>query len=1280
MKHSIRHPGRRALSLLLILTLILSLTMTGVWAADSYGVAITPVTEHVSPGDTVTLKATVTVNGEAVTDLSAAGLNFTFWADSWNDHADGNADASIADEHSLTAQATLPSEGVYYIVAELYDSGWAKLASDVVAIQVSAAAEMKDIPLPNGDFENGTANWTLSGFSEVAADQYASNNKTNALKLWLSDEEAAVGSAAYTVTLSAGTYQFGFDLSGAASSSGLTYSVTAGGETLDAASEPYVTTDWDNWTTYSTASFTLAQETAVTFTLAGTVPARYWGYLDNLTLSGTGSMVVSDPEPVEADIYVPYVKGTDGDFMRGVDVSSLLAVLNSGATFQDWDGKNLGDTVEAQGQGFMKLLKDAGVNWIRLRVWNNPFDANKNGYGGGNNDVEAATIMGKWATDAGLRVLIDFHYSDFWADPGKQQVPKAWKDFTVDEKADAIYAYTKESLEALKAAGVDVGMVQVGNETTNSICGESNWANRAKLFSAGSKAIRAVSRDILVAIHFTNPERSGNYANFAKQLDTYQVDYDVFASSYYPYWHGTLDNLTSVLKQVADTYDKQVVVAETSWAWTLEDGDGHDNTVRKNNNDSPTYEFSIQGQATEVASVTQAVRNVGDKGVGLFYWEAAWIPVVNISKLSGDERAAQIEANKALWEEFGSGWASSFAGEYDPKDAGVWYGGSAVDNQAMFDFDGNPLESLKVWKYMQTGTSGFEITVTSVESPALVYSVGDTLALPETVQVTYNVGAPENLTVTWNQADIDSVDMNTPGVYTVHGTVLEDVEVICTVTVNYPNLLINPSFEESDMSMYAISQGYAKRTTDDPHTGSHSLHFYSSGIVDFTAQQTVTLEPGLYTFSLYGQGGNVGEDAEAYAYVAFGDTRLTCDFALTGWCIWANPQITFTVTETTDVAVGLSLTASQTGGWGTFDDWYLCKAICNHETTTETTVPATCTEEGSHTVACSVCGEVLSTEVIPALGHDYQPVVTAPTCTEQGYTTHTCTRCGHSYVDLYTDALGHTGGTATCCAQAVCDRCQLPYGELNPDNHDGGTEIRNAVEPALTHTGYSGDTHCLGCGALLKKGAELPRITLNTGYRPAVPAPVQPAALPFTDVPASAWYHDSVQEAWENGLIDGVTATAFKPEETLTVAQAVKLAAALHQMDRTGSVTLANGAGDWYGTYVDYAVTNGIIEAAYENYTKAQMNAPITRGEFVHIFHGAMGSYTAINTVAEGQIPDVKTADQYGEEIYTFYRAGILNGSDAKGTFHPTSSIKRSEVAAILIRMYDTTARLTVSF
>ena len=202
-------------------------------------------------------------------------------------------------------------------------------------------------------------------------------------------------------------------------------------------------------------------------------------------------------------------------------------------------------------------------------------------------------------------------------------------------------------------------------------------------------------------------------------------------------------------------------------------------------------------------------------------------------------------------------------------------------------------------------------------------------------------------------------------------------------------------------------------------------------------------------------------------------------------------------------------------------------------------------------------------------------------------------------------------------------------------------------------------------------------VTPSVPTKPGVP---ERDPFPFTDVSRSSWYYDSVRAAWEKDLIDGVTRTLYKPDDTLTVAQAIKLSAALHQMlNNNGKVTLRNGSPYWYSSYVSYAVDNGIIEKMYLDYTPGQMNTPVKRNEFVHIFYGAMSDYRQINTVADNKIPDVITTDTYALEIYTFYRAGILTGSDKNGTFYPTNDIKRSEVAAILSRMYDKTARKTVS-
>lgn len=180
-----------------------------------------------------------------------------------------------------------------------------------------------------------------------------------------------------------------------------------------------------------------------------------------------------------------------------------------------------------------------------------------------------------------------------------------------------------------------------------------------------------------------------------------------------------------------------------------------------------------------------------------------------------------------------------------------------------------------------------------------------------------------------------------------------------------------------------------------------------------------------------------------------------------------------------------------------------------------------------------------------------------------------------------------------------------------------------------------------------------------------------PYIFPFTDVAESAWYYNDVFSANKLGLIDGKNDAQFCPDDTMTVAEAIKLAACLNQLYTDGEVTLRNGTAAWYDTYVAYALEKGIIDGAYEDY-----NAAITRKEFVHIFHAAMpeSEYAAKNEVADGSIADVAMDSEYADEIYTLYRAGILTGG-SNGEFMGESTIKRSEVAAILTRMYDAEAR-----
>ncbi len=399
--------------------------------------------------------------------------------------------------------------------------------------------------------------------------------------------------------------------------------------------------------------------------------------------------------PSFSAVKVERLRFNNPDFIKGMDISSVISLENSGVKFYGFDGKE---------SDIFKILSDNGVNYIRVRVWNNPFDKDKNGYGGGNCDVKTACEIGRRAAKYNMKLLVDFHYSDFWADPGKQKAPKEWENLTLDEKCEKLGLFTANSLNEIKSAGADIGMVQIGNETNSGIAGEYTSENTAKIFKRASEAVREFDGKIKIAVHFTNPEKTETIKYFADFLNEYNIDYDVFAVSYYPYWHGSLANLTSVLDYAAEKYGKYTMVAETSYANTLKDTDGHPNTVSENSNNSGEdllWDFSTQGQADEFRAVAKSVNNVKNgKGLGVFYWEGAWITVGDISGLNSEDYENRLESNKTLWEKHGSGWASSFSVEYDPDDAGEWYGGSAVDNQAFFDSEGRALSSLKVFKYI----------------------------------------------------------------------------------------------------------------------------------------------------------------------------------------------------------------------------------------------------------------------------------------------------------------------------------------------------------------------------------------------------------------------------------------------------------------------------------------------------------------------------------------------------------------------------------------------------
>ncbi|WP_117149310.1 glycosyl hydrolase 53 family protein [Paraliobacillus zengyii] len=731
-----------------------------------------------------------------------------------------------------------------------------------------------------------------------------------ATNFWVQDSAGGNQSSTLSQTITslpAGSYELSVNVMGGSDAEASNVELFAGEDIANVVT----TTGYNNWETV-TLTFEITED-VTDFQVGAIVDGEpnAWGYLDSFQLLSTNDDGVAVPDPVEAAIFIEKVEGMADDFIKGVDVSSILSLENSGVKYYNEAGNE---------QDIFTTLKDSGVNYVRVRIWNDPYDTDGNGYGGGNNDLQKAIEIGKRAAANDMKLLVDFHYSDFWADPAKQQAPKAWEDLSFEDKKEAVYIYTKDSVQALLDAGVDVGMVQVGNETNGGFVGETDWTKMSALFNEGSKAIRDVDTSILIALHFTNPESSGRYSGIAETLDNNNVDYDVFASSYYPFWHGTLDNLTAVLKNVADTYGKQVMVAETSYVYTEEDGDGHGNTAPKDSGQVLNYPITVQGQANALRDVFQAVADVGEAGIGVFYWEPAWLPVGS---------AEELEENKTIWEQQGSGWATSFAAEYDPEDAGEWYGGSAVDNQALFDFNGHPLASLNVFNYIDTGAvAGLEID--KINDITVTANLGDEITLPETVTAVYNDGSEQDASVTWDTEALDQAINSGAGKYDITGVTDDGHTVVAHLEIKAMNFVANPGFENSDRSMWTITYPSGTAHTDfqnnaaDAKSGDYSLHFYSATGVDFQAEQTITgLEPGYYNYSMFLQGGDANI-ANMYIYTKTADETLEVETEVSGWTNWNNPEIGDILVLDGTITIGAVIQADA-GAWGTLDDFTFYK-------------------------------------------------------------------------------------------------------------------------------------------------------------------------------------------------------------------------------------------------------------------------------------------------------------------------------------------------------------------
>ncbi|MCC8106546.1 MAG: glycosyl hydrolase 53 family protein [Clostridiales bacterium] len=417
------------------------------------------------------------------------------------------------------------------------------------------------------------------------------------------------------------------------------------------------------------------------------------------------------------------------NWITGMDLSTLQAVEENGGKFFD----------NGQQADAMEILQGYGMNLVRLRLWNDPFDENGNPYGAGGGDIETVLALAKRAKKLGVGWLLDFHYSDFWADPGKQRVPKAWRGMNEKELEQAVYEYTLQILNRCREEDIVPQMVAVGNELSNGLLwplgqlpsGRKQeellyaYKNVAAFVSAGIRAVRdfednqrigsnldntneavagmtgekevqsivqdaenraecaieaIAANKIPVMIHLDN---GGNNALYRSWFDHYFAnggeDFEYIGLSYYPFWHGTLDMLQNNMNDIAKRYGKKLVVAEVSMGFTMEDYAAYEKLTPGER----------KGMATKPEIAAKIPYPVTPQGQADFMRDC-----IRVIRQVPDNLGCGFIYWEPAWLPVPNvGWANAASCAYI-QEPGPY--GNEWANQALFDYDGNALPALQV--------------------------------------------------------------------------------------------------------------------------------------------------------------------------------------------------------------------------------------------------------------------------------------------------------------------------------------------------------------------------------------------------------------------------------------------------------------------------------------------------------------------------------------------------------------------------------------------------------
>lgn len=607
----------------------------------------------------------------------------------------------------------------------------------------------------------------------------------------------------------------------------------------------------------------------------------------------------------------------DDEFIIGMDVSSIIAVEESGGVFYNEQG---------QEQDVFEILKDHGVNYVRIRLWHNPTNSKGEPFGGGNNTTEVGIKIAKRAARVGMRILLDFHYSDFWADPAKQTMPRAWKDLTETQIEKELYEYTYDTLKEFSKNKVRPHMVQIGNEINNGFIYptapvDRGYARIAKFLKQGIKAVNDIDPKIKTVIHLAEGASLSGIKYFFDRMVSNEVNFDIIGLSYYSFWHGPLEEFEETLKELNDLYDKKIAVMEYSYGFTEKSAENANHIYNSDMESMGGYKTSMQGQASYIRDVNNVVSNI-ENGIGTFYWEPAWLPVKN------------------------AGWASEAARSYLVSQGDDVSSLTHVSwaNQALFSYSGKVLPTLKVFNEMKNSKFDNEVVLSYDEEITMNVNLGSSDFLPKYVAGYTNLDRRALIEVSWNEEDVSK--LTKPGEYVIKGTIKsgnELKEVTLNVTA-YQNFVINDSFEDggkvitdvkdfTNIKGWDVTQnvsGSVKIENKNPrradNEGNNNLNIYQSSDYNFKLYQTVTLEKGIYELSVWARSavssGVLSPSVELFAESNEVNIDKTNIMYGQSWSDWTKTTITFEITEAKTIVFGIKGSGSATS-WAHFDDFVL---------------------------------------------------------------------------------------------------------------------------------------------------------------------------------------------------------------------------------------------------------------------------------------------------------------------------------------------------------------------